>query len=127
SHDQYKEEALKSRRFTHDQMMPLITALKDNDLFEVSQVGTSIKGKSLNLISFGDGDIDVFLWSQMHGDESMATMALFDIINFFESSDFKQQKDMMLSKLFIHFVPMLNPDRAEQFTRRNALHINMNR
>lgn len=127
NYDQYKEEALKSRRFTHKQMMPLLTTLKDNDLFEVSKVGTSIKGKSLNLISFGDGDIDVFLWSQMHGDESTATMALFDIINFFESSDFKEQKDMMLSKLCIHFLPMLNPDGAEQFTRRNALDIDVNR
>lgn len=127
NYDQYKEEALKTRRFTHDQMMPLITALKDNDLFEVSQVGTSIEGRSLNLISFGKGDIDVLLWSQMHGDESTATMALFDIINFFEHSDFKQQKNNMLSNLRIHFLPMLNPDGAEKFTRRNALDIDINR
>jgi len=127
NYDQYKETSLESRRFTHDQITPLIASLKGNDLFEVTRVGTSIEGRSLQLISFGKGDIDVFLWSQMHGDESTATMALFDIINFFKQDDFKQQKDNMLSKLRIHFLPMLNPDGAEKFTRRNALDVDINR
>ncbi len=127
NYQQYKEEAFKNRRFTHQEMMPLITALKSGEMFEVSQVGTSIKDRSLNLISFGNGSTDVLLWSQMHGDESTATMAIFDILNFFKSDDFKDQKDIMLSKLRIHFLPMLNPDGAERFTRRNALDIDINR
>src|SRR5690606_33402788 len=127
NYQQYKEESLKTRRFTHDQILPLITPLEDNELFEVTRVGTSIEGRSLNLISFGKGDIDVLLWSQMHGDESTATMALFDIINFFKAADFKDQKSEMLSSLRIHFLPMLNPDGAQRFTRRNALDIDMNR
>lgn len=127
SYDHYKEHALQTRRFTHDQIMPLIDELKGDAMFEVAQVGKSIKGRSLNLISFGEGDIDVLLWSQMHGDESTATMALFDIINFFQGDDFQNQKDQMLSKLRIHFLPMLNPDGAQRFTRRNALDIDINR
>ncbi len=127
NYDQYKEKTLVSRRFTHDQISPLIDRLKDDSMFEVTTVGSSIEGRSLRLISFGEGDIDVLLWSQMHGDESTATMALFDMINFFKSDDFQQQKDDMLSRLRIHFLPMLNPDGAQGFTRRNALDIDINR
>lgn len=127
NHHQYKEEALQSRRFTHQEIMPLIDALKTEDIFEVNQVGSSIEGRSLNLISFGKGNIDVLLWSQMHGDESTATMALFDIINFFKQNDFKDQKNNILSNLRIHFLPMLNPDGAQNFNRRNALDIDINR
>lgn len=127
NYDQYKEKTLVSRRFTHDQISPLIDRLKDDSMFEVTKVGSSIEARSLRLISFGEGDIDVLLWSQMHGDESTATMALFDIINFFKSDDFQQQKDDMLSRLRIHFLPMLNPDGAQGFTRRNALDIDINR
>ncbi|WP_417359083.1 M14 metallopeptidase family protein [Galbibacter sp.] len=127
NYDQYKEESLKTRRFTHGQIVPLFTNLEHNDLFEVTRVGTSIEGRSLNLISFGKGDIDVLLWSQMHGDESTATMAIFDIINFFKQDDFMKQKSTMLSRLRIHFLPMLNPDGAQRFTRRNALDVDINR
>ncbi|WP_417443670.1 M14 metallopeptidase family protein [Joostella sp.] len=127
NYDSYKEESIKIRRFTHDKIVPLIEDLKGDSFFEVNKVGASIKGKSLNLISFGEGKTDVFLWSQMHGDESTATMAIFDIINFFKSEDFQQEKKVMLSELRIHFLPMLNPDGAELFTRRNALGVDINR
>ena len=33
-------------------------------------------------LSLESGEVHVLLWSQMHGDESTATMALFDIFNF---------------------------------------------
>ncbi|MEJ4086652.1 M14 metallopeptidase family protein [Galbibacter orientalis] len=126
-YDSYKEESITIRRFTHSKIMPLIEELKSDSFFEVNKVGTSIKGKSLNLISFGEGEVDVFLWSQMHGDESTATMAIFDIMNFFKSTDFQKEKEEMLSNLRIHFLPMLNPDGAELFTRRNALGVDINR
>ncbi|MCX2679539.1 M14 family metallopeptidase [Galbibacter sp. EGI 63066] len=127
TYDDYKEESITIRRFTHSKIMPLVEGLKSDDFFEVNKVGESIEERSLNLISFGSGDTDVFLWSQMHGDESTATMAIFDIINFFKTDDFKKEKQEMLSELRIHFLPMLNPDGAERFTRRNALGIDVNR
>ncbi|MCM5661689.1 M14 family metallopeptidase [Galbibacter mesophilus] len=126
-YDTYKEESITKRRFSYEKISPLIENLKEDSFFEVQKVGNSIKGTPLNLISFGEGDVDVFLWSQMHGDESTATMAGFDIFNFFKSNDFKKEKKEMLSKLRIHFLPMLNPDGAERFTRRNALGIDINR
>jgi hypothetical protein len=44
-----------------------------------------------------------------------------------DAPDFKAEKEAILSKLKLHFLPMLNPDGAEVFTRRNALGIDINR
>jgi len=69
------------------------------------------------------------LWSQMHGDEPTATMALFDILNFLEGKDdgFDSIRTLLQDNLTIHFIPMLNPDGAERFMRRNAQYIDLNR
>ena len=96
-------------------------------MFKVVKVGESIEGIPLQLISVGSGDVDVFLWSQMHGDESTATMAIFDILNFLDSEAFSAEKEEMLKKLKLHFLPMLNPDGAARFQRRNLLGVDINR
>ncbi|TBW27620.1 peptidase M14 [Gramella sp. KN1008] len=126
-YDQFKNENISTRRFKHSDLQPLIEKYREKSGFEINKVGESIEGRSLNLISLGNGDTDVFLWSQMHGDESTATMAILDILNFFESEEFMQEKALMLENLKIHFLPMLNPDGAEVFTRRNALGVDINR
>jgi hypothetical protein len=64
----------------------------------------------------------------MHGDESTATMSLLDIFNFIQDSEnLEAEKKTLLSQLTIHFIPMLNPDGAEVFDRRNVLGIDINR
>jgi hypothetical protein len=63
----------------------------------------------------------------MHGNEPTATQAIFDIFNFFASGDFKEEKREILSNLTLHFLPMLNPDGAERFQRRNVLGVDINR
>jgi hypothetical protein len=127
TYEKYKEPTLDKRRIKHSQILPLVNKLKNNPKFEVNKVGESIEGRDLNLISLGKGDTDVFLWSQMHGDEPTATQAIFDIFNFFNSPDFKEEKEAILNNSRLHFLPMLNPDGAELFQRRNALGIDINR
>lgn len=65
----------------------------------------------------------------MHGDESTATMALFDIFNFLasENDQFDSIRTIIREKTQLSFIPMLNPDGAEIFNRRNALGIDINR
>ncbi|WP_081208965.1 M14 family metallopeptidase [Salegentibacter sediminis] len=126
-YSRYKEESINQRRFTHDTVVKLIKKQEDNPDFKIKKVGESIEGRSLNLLSIGSGETDVLLWSQMHGDESTATMALFDIFNFLNSQDFKAEKEELLNNVTLHFLPMLNPDGAEKFQRRNALGIDVNR
>ena len=105
----------------------MIQKFKANPKFEVQKVGESIQGRDLHLISIGSGDNNIFLWSQMHGNEPTATQAIFDILNFLDAPEFKAEKQEILSNLKLHFLPMLNPDGAEVFTRRNALGIDINR
>ncbi|OQD42857.1 peptidase M14 [Croceivirga radicis] len=127
TYNDYKEKSLDKRRIKHHQLQPLINNLKTNSRYTVKKVGESIEGRDLRLISIGEGPVNVFLWSQMHGDEPTATQAIFDIFNFLNGDAFKAEKKAILSKLTLHFLPMLNPDGAEVFTRRNALGIDINR
>ncbi len=127
TYEKYKEPTVNKRRIKHQDLQPLIAGIKEKPGFTVKQVGTSIEGRSLSLISIGSGSTDVFLWSQMHGNEPTATQAIFDIVNFFDSPDFKTEKQEILSSLTLHFLPMLNPDGAEVYQRRNILGIDINR
>lgn len=127
TYDKYKEESIGKRRIKHLDLQPLIAAIKQDADFTIKQVGTSIEGRSLSLISTGSGQTDVFLWSQMHGNEPTATQAIFDILNFLRSPDFDAEKQEILNNLTLHFLPMLNPDGAEVFQRRNSLGVDINR
>ncbi|SHG31605.1 M14 family zinc carboxypeptidase [Flagellimonas flava] len=123
----YKETALDKRRIKHHQLQPLLKRYEVNPKFHVEKVGESIEGRDLHLVSIGSGSEDIFLWSQMHGNEPTATQAIFDILNFLDAPEFKAEKQEILSKLKLHFLPMLNPDGAEVYQRRNALGIDINR
>lgn len=127
TYENYKEATLNERRIKHHELKPLITAYRLNPKFTVKTVGQSIEGRDLSLISIGSGSTDVFLWSQMHGDEPTATQAIFDILNFLNSKDFESEKQEILGNLTLHFLPMLNPDGAEVYQRRNLLGIDINR
>lgn len=127
-HEDYIETNLINRRFKHSDIIPLINKLKNSNKFKVIKAGTSTEGRDVFLISFGKGKIKIFLWSQMHGDEATATMAIFDILNFLATkNDFEELKNELDKKLTIYFIPMLNPDGAERFQRRNAIDIDINR
>ncbi len=127
TYEKHKETTLSVRRIKHADLQPLIENLRGDARFTVAKVGESIEGRNISLISIGTGETDVFLWSQMHGDEPTATQALFDIFNFLQSDDFLEEKKEMLSALTLHFLPMLNPDGAEVFQRRNKLGVDINR
>jgi hypothetical protein len=93
----------------------------------LEQVGTSVEGRSINMISMGTGPFRVLLWSQMHGDEPTATAALFDVFDYFQRHRTDPAVQRILSSLTLYFIPMLNPDGAERFQRRNAQGIDINR
>jgi hypothetical protein len=97
------------------------------DLFAVEEIGRSVEGRSINHVTFGHGPFHVLLWSQMHGDEPSATCALFDVFEFVRRHRGEAAVQRMLDALTVHAVPMLNPDGAERFQRRNAQGIDINR
>ncbi|MDN3687874.1 M14 family metallopeptidase [Cyclobacterium jeungdonense] len=128
AYEHFKESQLTERRFGYDKISPLIESR--SDVFQQQVLGKSVEGRPLHALTYGSGPIPVLLWSQMHGDESTATMALFDLLNFLEGSeadDFAAIRKVLQENLTIRFIPMVNPDGAERFQRRNALHIDLNR
>lgn len=128
NYEKYKTKNIENRRVSYNVIDSLISTLKNNLIFEVEQIGKSLEGKNIYSIKFGEGKINVLLWSQMHGDESTATRALFDVFNFLASDDeFNEIKKIISENISIYFIPMLNPDGAEKFTRRNTLQIDLNR
>nr|WP_299421112.1 M14 family zinc carboxypeptidase [uncultured Emticicia sp.] len=124
-HEQIKEQSLTKRRFKHKDIVPLIEKLP----FLVEKIGKSFEERDIYQIKMGSGKTKVLLWSQMHGDEATATMALFDIFNFFQikNDGFDALRSKIIENCTLYYVPMLNPDGAERFQRRTATDIDMNR
>jgi hypothetical protein len=102
-------------------------AASDPSFFALVELGRSVEGRAIRHLSFGRGPFHVLMWSQMHGDEPTATRALFDLIAFFHMRQAEPAVARMLDALTIHMVPMLNPDGAERFQRRNVQGIDINR
>ncbi|PHS15940.1 MAG: peptidase M14 [Kangiella sp.] len=106
----------------------LINAYPDNQSHvKINQVGSSFLEKPIYKVTLGSGSINIFLWSQMHGDESTATASLFDLINYTLSPENTEWFDSWRDKITLHIVPMLNPDGAELEQRVNAQSIDINR
>ena len=119
NYENYKEVSITNRRFKHQDIVPLIEKLKGQ--FRVRKVEASVEGRAIYMVSTGEGKQSVLLWSQMHGNESTATMALLDIFKFFSGNDeLNDLRKLLNENLTLHFIPMLNPDGAEKFQRRNA-------
>jgi hypothetical protein len=129
SYEQFQEKAITKRRFGHATLVNLLEKLKANPLFDVQIAEKSTEGRAIYQVKIGNGPIKVLLWSQMHGNEATATMALMDIFNFLgkDTPAYSDFKKTLLERCTFYFVPMLNPDGAEAWSRYTALGIDMNR
>ena len=96
-------------------------------LFRVAEEGVSSEGRPIPLLLVGEGPTTVLLWSQMHGDEPTATVALLDVLNHLGKTRETPATKALLSKLTLAVIPMLNPDGAERTRRTNAQGIDINR
>jgi len=125
-YERYRAANLDLRIVKHVQIENLLSALPS--LFAVSPIGESVENRTIYGVRVGSGKTRVLLWSQMHGDESTATRALFDIFNFFAASDeHNELRKQIFDNLELLFIPMLNPDGAERNQRENAYNIDINR
>jgi len=123
----YRVNAIASRRFTHADLWRAIAPSLAASALRTDTIGRSVLGSQIRSVTFGGGPVRVLLWSQMHGDESTATMALADILRFLADSAADPLRERLQERLTITFIPMLNPDGAELFQRENADGIDINR
>lgn len=128
-YEAYRQGGLEKRRFNQQAILSLVEEVKTHPGFSVTKAGLSVEGREIPLVKIGRGATSVLLWSQMHGDEPTATMALMDIFNFFKQEGDKMEdtRQLLLKELTIYFIPMLNPDGAERYQRENALDVDLNR
>jgi hypothetical protein len=118
-HKQHKANSLFGRYITLVDIEPLLEKLPK----EI--IGKSVLGKPIYKYTIGTGQTRIFMWSQMHGNESTTTKALFDFFNYIHSNDAIGVK--LLQEFTFCFLPMVNPDGAELYTRENANGIDLNR
>lgn len=128
SYDKYQNTTINTRRFKHKDIVPFLLKMDKLPDTKVEKIGQSVEKRPIYMVQIGHGKTPVLLWSQMHGNEPTATAALLDIFNFFAQDDeYNPLRAKILDNLTLYFIPMLNPDGAERFIRRNALFIDLNR
>ena len=118
---------LKNLNFAERYISPekLFFYLQKNFSDYIKEVGKSSLGKPIYMMTLGTGNLKVIAWSQMHGNESTATLAMLDLLCIFEN--YPELKDKLFNIIQLDFIFMLNPDGSELWTRRNAFDIDINR
>lgn len=118
-HKECKANELFGRYITLKDIEPLL------EKWNIEVIGHSVLGKPIYKYIIGNGTTKIFMWSQMHGNESTTTKALFDFFNLIHS---KNEIGLELLQNFTFcFLPMVNPDGAELYTRENANKVDLNR
>ncbi len=110
----------------HSDLIKYLENLKNTGV-KIEEVGRSFAGREIFQIEWGRGPLRVFMWSQMHGDEPTATPALIDMFTILHNNRDKEWVKQIEEKMTIRAVPMLNPDGAELYIRRNLQGIDINR
>lgn len=99
-----------------------ISAIPDAQMMVV---GHSKHGKPIYEIVLGNGPKKLLMWSQMHGNEASGTRA---ILNFLRAVATNTPLFTNVFNLItIVIIPMVNPDGATAYTRRNLEGIDLNR
>ena len=119
---------LEDRRFQPEQWWAVVEpVLADAPGLHVEEVGRSAEGRPLRHLAWGEGPTRVLLWSQMHGDESTASMALADLLHLLARHPGHPLVRRLHATTRLHLLPIVNPDGAARFQRRNAQGIDINR
>jgi hypothetical protein len=125
-HATVRVEALQDRRFNHGTYWEAVGPFL-NGAVSAGVAGHSAEGRVIRHVVYGSGATKVLLWSQMHGNESTASMALADVVRFFHEQPDHPLARRIAAGATIHMIPLLNPDGAERFQRRNAQGMDVNR
>lgn len=122
----FQAQEARDRFFKHEDLLAFLEYLARDKRFLITRKGESAEGRAIHIVQFGQGPAKIFLWSQMHGNEATATMALLDLFNLLRA-DNNPLSEILFHNCILYVMPMVNPDGAEVFTRRNAMGIDINR
>lgn len=122
-HSQFKEQSLHGRYITLNDIEPLLSKFELKGQVEI--IGKSVLENPIYQVEIGTGKKRILLWSQMHGNESTTTKALFDFLNLLNIDS--EIGNNLLNNFTFCCLPMLNPDGALLYTRENANKVDLNR
>ena len=112
-------DGLEDRHFTPEHWWSVAAPLAGEAAgFRTESIGQSAEGRPLRHVSWGEGATRVLLWSQMHGDESTASMAIADLFHFLGAFPVDPLVRRLRAGTTLHFFPIVNPDGAARFQRR---------
>ena len=98
---------------------------KDELNTKVEILGKSVQGRDIKCLTLGTGNMNVLIWSHMHGNEGTTTKAVLDLVNTLLSDH--EESALIGKTCTVKIIPMLNPDGALQYSRENANGIDLNR
>jgi len=121
--NQYKVQSIQGRYITLENIEPILIQFNTKDQLKI--IGKSVLEKPIYSFQIGNGETRILLWSQMHGNESTTTKALFDFLNVVNGDSALAKQ--FLDRFTFYCIPMLNPDGAKLYTRENANKVDLNR
>jgi hypothetical protein len=119
----YTNKEIKGRHITNESIEPILDKLSNS--FKVKIEGKSVLEKPIYSVQFGHGKTKIYMWSQMHGDESTCTKAILDLFELLQKN--KEYADFIKSVYTLYIVPLANPDGAKVHTRENINKVDLNR
>jgi hypothetical protein len=119
----YHQKKVSGRYVTNETIIPFLEDLNDN--FKVSIEGYSVLEKPIFSVQFGHGKIKIYIWSQMHGDESTCTKAILDLFEVLKKE--VAFSNFIQDNYTLYIIPLANPDGAEAYTRVNINRVDLNR
>ncbi|WP_299158013.1 M14 family zinc carboxypeptidase [uncultured Tenacibaculum sp.] len=125
NYSKIKESEISGRWITLQDIKPLYANIAAS--IQKKIIGQSEEGRDIYQLKLGSGKRKILIWSQMHGNESTGTKAVFDFLNFTKYFSDSNIMKAIIDNCEIIIIPMLNPDGAEVYTRVNANKIDLNR
>lgn len=112
----FYENDIKGRYITNSKILSLLNK------YNPKVAGYSVLNNPIYSLSIGRGPVKILIWSQMHGNESTSTKAIFDCLSYLHKID-----STLLSLFKLKIIPILNPDGANAYSRTNHNNIDLNR
>ena len=116
-----KVKDLNGRYVTNVHILPILNRLPNGFSYEIA--GYSKRNQPIFVVKAGNGSTKILIWSQMHGNESTSTKALFDFVFNLEYLGISS----FLEHCSFFIIPILNPDGAQDYNRYNANGVDLNR
>lgn len=110
----------------YGQMVEFLKSAARPGLITVTEEGKSTRGRSLLLVRLNRGGpkavFRVFFYAQQHGDEVSGKDALLCLVR-----AIAERPEVLPEDVDLYLMPMVNPDGAEAYQRRNGANADLNR